>query len=39
LVALAPGVGKTIARTLIGKLPEHGTLGRRAIAALAGLAP
>jgi transposase len=34
-----PGVGKTIARTLIGELPELGSLDRRQIAALVGLAP
>ena len=39
LLASVPGVGKTIARTLIAELPELGTLDRRAIAALAGLAP
>ncbi len=39
LLASVPGVGKTIARTLIAELPELGRLDRRAIAALAGLAP
>jgi len=39
LLASVPGVGKIIARTLIAELPELGTLDRRAIAALAGLAP
>ena len=39
LLASVPGVGKTIARTLIAELPELGTLDRRRIAALAGLAP
>ena len=34
-----PGVGPTIARTLIAELPELGQLGRKEIAALAGLAP
>jgi transposase len=34
-----PGVGPTIARTLIAELPELGSLDRRQIAALAGLAP
>ena len=34
-----PGVGKTIARTLIAELPELGSLDRRRIAALVGLAP
>jgi transposase len=39
LLASVPGIGKTIARTLIAELPELGTLGRREIASLAGLAP
>lgn len=39
LLASVPGVGPTIARTLIAELPELGTLGRKQIAALAGLAP
>jgi transposase len=39
LLASVPGVGPTIARTLIAELPELGTLDRREIAALAGLAP
>jgi len=39
LLASVPGVGKTIARTLIAELPELGSLGRRQIAALVGLAP
>jgi len=34
-----PGVGPTVARTLIADLPELGSLDRRQIAALAGLAP
>jgi transposase len=34
-----PGVGDVTARTLLAELPELGTLDRRAIAALAGLAP
>jgi transposase len=34
-----PGVGPTVARTLLAALPELGTLSRRQIAALAGLAP
>ena len=34
-----PGVGKNIARTLIAELPELGSLDRRQIAALVGLAP
>ena len=39
LLASVPGVGPTIARTLIAELPELGRLDRRQIAALAGLAP
>jgi transposase len=39
LLASAPGVGKTIARTLIAELPELGSLDRRQIAALVGQAP
>jgi transposase len=39
LLASVPGVGLVIARTLIAELPELGTLDRKRIAALAGLAP
>lgn len=39
LLTSMPGVGPVIARTLIAEMPELGTLGRRQIAALAGLAP
>jgi transposase len=39
LLKSVPGVGDQTARTLIAALPELGTLGRREIAALAGLAP
>ena len=39
LLVTVPGIGKTIARTLIAEMPELGTLDRRQIAALAGLAP
>ena len=39
LLSSVPGVGPTIARTLIAELPELGTLDRKRIAALAGLAP
>lgn len=39
LLASVPGVGPTIARTLIAELPELGQLSRRQVAALAGLAP
>jgi transposase len=34
-----PGVGPVLAQTLIASLPELGSLSRRAIAALAGVAP
>jgi len=39
LLKTVPGVGSTIARTLIAELPELGSLDRRKIASLAGLAP
>ena len=39
LLASVPGIGPTIARTLIAELPELGQLNRKEIAALAGLAP
>lgn len=39
LLSSVPGVAKTISRTLIAELPELGTLDRKQIAALAGLAP
>jgi transposase len=39
LLASVPGIGPTIARTLIAELPELGQLGRKQIATLAGLAP
>ena len=39
LLASVPGVGPVIARTLIAELPELGSLDRRKIAALVGLAP
>jgi len=39
LLASVPGVGPVTARTLIAEMPELGTLDRRQIAALAGLAP
>jgi transposase len=39
LLVSVPGIGKTIARTLIAEMPELGRLDRREIAALAGLAP
>jgi len=39
LLRSAPGVGPVLAATLLGGLPELGTLSRRAIAALVGVAP
>jgi transposase len=39
LLASVPGVGPIVARTLIGELPELGSLDRRKVAALVGLAP
>lgn len=39
MLSSVPGVGPVIARTLIAELPELGALGRKQIAALAGLAP
>ncbi len=39
LLASVPGIGQTLARALLADLPELGTLGRREIASLAGLAP
>lgn len=39
LLASVPGIGKTIARTLLAELPQLGSLSPRQIAALAGLAP
>jgi transposase len=39
LLASVPGIGKTIARTLLAELPELGTLNPKQAAALAGLAP
>ena len=39
LLASVPGIGPTIARTLIAELPELGSLDRKQIAALVGLAP
>jgi transposase len=39
LLASVPGVGPTIARTMLAEMPELGSLDRRQIAALAGLAP
>jgi transposase len=39
LLVSEPGIGPTIARTLLAELPELGRLGRKPIAALVGLAP
>jgi transposase len=39
LLVTVPGVGPTIARTLIAEMPELGTLDGKQVAALAGLAP
>lgn len=39
LLASVPGVGQKTARTLIAELPELGSLSRKTVASLAGLAP
>jgi transposase len=39
LLITVPGVAHTLARTFLAELPELGTLNRREIASLAGLAP
>lgn len=39
LLRSVPGVGPQTSRTLLGSLPELGSLSRRQVAALAGLAP
>src|SRR2546422_73313 len=39
LLRSAPGVGPVLSRTLIGELPELGTLSHKQIAALVGVAP
>ncbi len=39
LLRSVPGIGNTVSRTLLAELPELGTLGRRQIAALVGVAP
>lgn len=39
LLRSVPAIGPTVSRTLIAELPELGTLNRRAIAALVGVAP
>lgn len=39
LLTSVPGIGPTTARVLIADLPELGTVGRRSLAALVGVAP
>jgi transposase len=39
LLQSMPGIGPVVSRTLLAELPELGTLNRRAIAALVGVAP
>lgn len=39
LLKSVPGIGNATARTVLAELPELGTLGRKQIAALVGLAP
>ena len=39
LLTSMPGIGRSVASTLIGDLPELGSLSRRQIAALTGVAP
>lgn len=39
LLSSVPGIGRVIARTMLAEMPELGRLGRREVAALAGLAP
>lgn len=39
LLTSMPGVGPTVARTLLAEMPELGSLDRREIASLAGVAP
>lgn len=39
LLQSAPGIGPAVSRTLLGELPELGTLNRGAIAKLVGIAP
>ena len=39
LLQTAPGIGPTVAMTLLADLPEIGTTGRKGVASLAGLAP
>src|SRR5690606_12504936 len=39
LLTSMPGIGRSVASTLIGDMPELGSLSRRQIAALTGVAP
>ncbi|MEX0864079.1 MAG: IS110 family transposase [Acidimicrobiia bacterium] len=39
LLRTIPGIGPVVARTLLGEMPELGTLSRQEVAALAGVAP
>lgn len=39
LLRSVPGIGPVVSRTLLGELPELGTLNRKQIAALVGVAP
>lgn len=39
LLASVPGIGKKTARVLLAEMPELGTLGKKSVACLAGLAP
>ncbi len=39
LLKSVPGIGKAVSRTLLAELPELGTLSRKQIAALVGVAP
>lgn len=39
LLTSVPGIGKAISRTLIAEMPELGSLDRKQVAALAGVAP
>jgi transposase len=39
LLRSVPSVGRVVARTLLAELPELGTLDRKRIAALVGIAP
>jgi len=39
LLRSVPGVGKVLSRTLLSQLPELGTLGKKQLAALVGVAP